>query len=163
MNEASPITLSNVGIAIEDAKEIGTPVERLREIYDFAVSCKDFDSFGLRNRLAKNLATPMDILVRLAGDENEFVRASVAENMNSTEEMLMDLADDGKYPVKVSLARNPRSPEAALLKLAGESHPTIREKLVENPMATKAVLERLAEGRKDKAALVAGLRLAAMN
>ncbi|MBI5165073.1 MAG: hypothetical protein HY985_14370 [Magnetospirillum sp.] len=72
----------------------------------------------MRGGVAKNPATPPDVLVKLAEDQEKWVRNSVAQNLATPPDILAKLAEDREEEVRNSVAENPATPPDILAKLA---------------------------------------------
>jgi len=68
-------------------------------------------------KVALNPNTPVDILLKLTKDKNEWVRATVAQNPNIPVEGLRKLITDDKYTVRRQIALNPKVPRTLLVML----------------------------------------------
>lgn len=73
---------------------------------------------ALRLMLAQQHTAPPAFLQRLAGDENEHVRAHVAEHGSTPALALRHLADDAEWEVRRAVAGNPGTPAETLGYLA---------------------------------------------
>ena len=102
------------------------------------------EELRLREAAAENLATPISLLVRLAGDAESSVRTRVAMNPATPIALLEQLARDADDGVRSQVAGNPATPIALLERLAGDAEWRPRYKAAGNPATPIALLERLA-------------------
>ena len=63
--------------------------------------------FSVRANVAKNLNTPIPILLQLSTDINPFVRKAVSQNPNSTADVLKNLLYDTYYDVCINVCLHP--------------------------------------------------------
>ncbi|MDY0120826.1 MAG: hypothetical protein RBR54_02690 [Sulfurimonas sp.] len=113
-----------------------TMVELLR---DLAVNEADM---GARWAVAKNPHTPQDVLITLASDEVNLVRALVATNPNTPASILEKFFSDEKI-VRDGLSGNPSTPVKILKILADDADKMVRMRLAENQNAPLDILESL--------------------
>ncbi|WP_373004503.1 hypothetical protein [Sulfurimonas sp.] len=131
-----------------------TMVELLR---DLAVNEKDM---GARWAVAKNPHTPQDVLVNLAKDEVNLVRALVATNPTTPSNILEKFFSDEKI-VRDGLSGNPSTPIKILKILANDADKMVRIRLAENSGAPKEVLEELSQDKDSNVAKAAQVNLEA--
>lgn len=81
----------------------------------------------MRQWVAYNKTVPIDILRRLARDENREVRCAVADKRKLTADMFKVLASDGDSAVRSRVAYNRKAPDAILEQLAEDPEPLVRE------------------------------------
>ena len=113
-----------------------TMVELLR---DLAVNEADM---GARWAVAKNPHTPQDVLVDLASDEVNLVRALVATNPATPANILEKFFSDEKI-VRDGLSGNPATPVKILKILANDADKMVRMRLAENKNAPTEILNEL--------------------
>lgn len=111
-------------------------VELLREL-----STNQAD-MGARWAVAKNPHTPQDVLVTLASDEINLVRALVATNPATPPSILEKLFSDEKI-VRDGLSGNPSTPIKILKILANDADKMVRMRLAENTSVSKELLQEL--------------------
>lgn len=97
---------------------------------------------GARWAVAKNPHTPVEVLVHLADDEVNLVRALVATNPSTPPKILEKFFSDEKI-VRDGLSGNPNTPAKLMKILCDDSDKMVRMRLAENPFAPKEVLESL--------------------
>ena len=129
-----------------------TMVELLR---DLAVNEADM---GARWAVAKNPHTPTDVLVQLAQDEINLVRALVATNPNTPAEILEKFFSDEKI-VRDGLSGNPNTPLKLLKVLADDADKMVRMRLAENKSAPKEILEKMMQDADENVAKAAEVNL----
>ncbi len=106
------------------------------------------EELRLREAAAENLATPISLLVRLAGDAESSVRTRVAMNpatpivIKGT--ILASFANQEDVWYRERAAENSATPGTALERLAGDAESQVREAVVKNPATPITALERLA-------------------
>ena len=100
-----------------------------------------------RRVTAENPNTPVDILVQLAGDEDEWVRQRVAWNPRTPPQVLAQVVGDEDVDVRQLVAENPNTPADTLVQLVGDEDWHVREAALENPHLPEEyrVLERVAQ------------------
>lgn len=111
-------------------------VELLR---DLAVNDADM---GARWAVAKNPHTPSDVLVQLASDEINLVRALVATNPATPPLILEKFFSDEKI-VRDGLSGNPATPSKILKILVNDADKMVRMRLAENSGADKNIVKEL--------------------
>ncbi len=131
-----------------------TMVELLR---DLAVNEADM---GARWAVAKNPHTPEDVLVQLAQDEVNLVRALVATNPKTPPQILEKFFSDEKI-VRDGLSGNPATPTKILKILLGDADKMVRMRLAENSGAPKEILKELLEDSDANVAKAAEVNLEA--
>jgi len=103
----------------------------------------------VRSEVARNPSMPPEALVKLSGDEDHFVRLEVARNPSTPPEALVKLSGDEDKYVRSEVARNPSMPPEALVKLSGDQIPDVRLEAARNPSMPPELLVKLS-GDKDK-------------
>lgn len=131
-----------------------TMVELLR---DLATNEADM---GARWAVAKNPHTPADVLVALASDEINLVRALVATNPKTPPHILEKFFSDEKI-VRDGLSGNPSTPLKILKILANDADKMVRMRLSENPSASKEILQELSNDSDANVAKAAQVNLEA--
>ena len=63
-------------------------------------------SDNMKIKIANNLNTPEEILIKLSKDEDWLIRKSVANNLNTSEEILIKLSEDNDWFVKFCARSN---------------------------------------------------------
>jgi hypothetical protein len=119
--------------------------EKMGEMLEALAESADMQA---RWAVAKNPHTPEAILVKMAKDPVNLVRALVANNPNTPPAILSDLFHDEKI-VRDGLTGNPNTPEKLLKLFINENDRMARLRVADNSGATRAVLEALA-GDADK-------------
>lgn len=131
-----------------------TMVELLR---DLAVNEADM---GARWAVAKNPHTPADVLVHLANDSVNLVRALVATNPTTPSNVLEKFFSDEKI-VRDGLSGNPSTPVKILKILADDIDKMVRMRLAENSNAPKDILQKLTQDGDANVAKAASVNLEA--
>lgn len=131
-----------------------TMVELLR---DLATNEADM---GARWAVAKNPHTPQDVLITLAKDDVNLVRALVATNPMTPPNILEKFFNDEKI-VRDGLSGNPSTPQKILKILASDSDKMVRMRLAENSSATEAMLQELSQDSDANVAKAAQTKLEA--
>lgn len=121
-----------------DARDTGTPVERLRIL-------SLFDDIEVRRRVAINSFTPVDVLRRLAIDSNGSVRANVGLNPATPRDLLYEIASDTSLDTILSTADLFALHEDVLQVLASHSNPFVQRQARRELAGLK--LERLLQSR----------------
>jgi len=105
-----------------------------------------------RQKLAFDHSTPVDVLVKLAGDRNWIIRAGIAENHSTPISILVTLANDDIEVVREYVARNLSTPLNVLVKLAGDEDRDVCRSVASNPNTPSKVLHKLYRNlvRKDE-------------
>lgn len=129
-----------------------TMVELLR---DLAVNEADM---GARWAVAKNPHTPKEVLISLAKDDVNLVRALVATNPMTPSNILEKFFSDEKI-VRDGLSGNPSTPLKILKILANDADKMVRMRLAENPSATDEMLKELCEDSDPNVAKAAETKL----
>lgn len=110
--------------AYADLTEQGVPWGQSSKILDKEkMSREEFDEYSknpsiyVRMFIAGNPHVPVDIMNKLAEDDNKFVRRSVASNHSITKDLVKKLAKERGYFVPRALVSNPSVPEDVILKI----------------------------------------------
>jgi uncharacterized protein (DUF2336 family)/transcriptional regulator with XRE-family HTH domain len=104
----------------------------------------------VRRAVAKNTATPPDMLTKLAGDKDEVTRIYVAKNTSTPPDVLTKLAGDKYEEVRYYVAKNTATPPDMLTKLAGDKDEVTRIFVAENTATPPAVLKKLADDKDEQ-------------
>ena len=113
------------------------PVDGVDDDYDFLMK------YGKVN-IAQNPNTPVDVLTKLAEDDDKEVRRNTARNPNTPVDVLRGLAKDKHDNVRWDVARNPNTPVDVLRKLAEDDDNEVRQSVATNPNAPSDILTMLA-------------------
>lgn len=97
-----------------------------------------------RSNVARNPATPVDVLTTLAGDSENWVRSEVAGNPATPVGILTALASDFHNQVRSGVAANPATPVDILTMLASDSDSLVRCAVYGNVATPAAVQTSLA-------------------
>lgn len=119
------------------------------------------DDMQARWAVAKNPHTSETLLLKLAKDPVNLVRALVANNPKTPAKVLNELFNDEKI-VRDGLTGNPSTPEKLLKLFINENDRMARLRVADNPGATKAVLEALAEDEDKDVSTAAKQKLEAL-
>jgi len=125
---------------------------------ELLVALSEVDDMGSRWAVAKNPHTPKEVLIKLAKDEVNLVRALVATNPNTPVEILYELFEDEKI-VRDGISGNPNAPAELLAKLVDDSDKLVRLRVAENPSTPKEVLEKLSKDLDKDVAKAAQIKL----
>ena len=93
---------------------------------------------------ASDPSTPIDLLRKLASDENEYIRRGAAENPSTPADLLRELADDKNMWVRWGVAQNPSTPVDLLTLLASDAKIEVRKGVAKNPFTPVDLLDKLA-------------------
>ena len=93
---------------------------------------------------ASDPSTPIDLLRKLASDENEYIRRGAAENPSTPADLLRELADDKNIWVRWGVAQNPSTPVDLLTLLASDAKIEVRKGVAKNPFTPVDLLDKLA-------------------
>jgi len=129
-----------------------TMVELLR---DLAVNEADM---GARWAVAKNPHTPQDVLMDLAKDEVNLVRALVATNPSTPPKTLEKFFSDEKI-VRDGLSGNPATHIKILKILTNDVDKMVRMRLAENSGASLEILKELAQDKDENVAKAASVNM----
>lgn len=116
------------------------------------------EDMGSRWAVAKNHFTPIDVLMKLADDKINLVRALVATNPNTPVSILQKLFSDEKI-VRDGLSGNPNTPNKLLSVLANDSDKMVRLRVAENPSTPKEILISMLEDSDFNVAKAAEVKL----
>jgi hypothetical protein len=83
---------------------------------------------------------PVDVIEKLARDENIVVRAVIAEREDLPARIMLDLSRDKIERVRSSIAGNPKAPRKILVTLASDDDPTVRKYVASNPSTPAKIL-----------------------
>ena len=117
----------------------GHPATSAEKLWDLFKS-KDWE---VRETLGRNRKSPIELLDKLADDENMHVRIAVATNLSTTEKIFEKLAKDEEVEVRSVVARFEYIPERILAILANDDVVDIRLEVARNLNTTKATLHKL--------------------
>ncbi|MBE0467997.1 MAG: hypothetical protein IBX55_00515 [Methyloprofundus sp.] len=99
---------------------------------ELLIKLADDEDEYVRSRLATNLKAPVDLLVKLSKD-GQNVRMSVAENIRTPVYLLIELACDRSWQVRMCVAINPNTPSDTLTSLSEDGHWGVQYRVAENP------------------------------
>ncbi len=102
----------------------------------------------IKKVVAGNKNAPVEILARLAGDDDQEVQKAVASNItwwNCTPEILAGFAGDADPRVRFAVAKHQHTPPTALAILAGDADKEIRRAVALHKQTPPEVLARLAD------------------
>ena len=136
-------------------REKGYSKEMVELLCDIAENPIDM---GARWAVAKNPHSPLEVLVKLASDEINLVRALVATNPSTPTEILDKLFNDEKI-VRDGLSGNPNASEKVLKIFLNDSDKMVRMRLAENPAASDAILQALLDDSDANVATAAKVHL----
>ena len=105
-----------------------------------------YDDEEVREEVAKNPNTQVDVLVYLSQDESEEVRSTVALNHNTPSTILDKLSKDNSNRVCAFVARNPNT-DSVLLQRLSKYELWIRINLSWNPNLPIHLIEQLSKDR----------------
>lgn len=94
-------------------------------------------------------ASDREILAKLGGDGDRFVRRSVAVNVFTPVDLLLDLSNDDDSIVREAVAENLAAPKELLTALATDPDELVRAAVRDNrntPIAVKALIPRRSRG-----------------
>lgn len=128
---------------------------KMEEMLEILAGSEDMQA---RWAVAKNPHTSESLLVKLAKDPVNLVRALVANNPKTPVAMLHGLFNDEKI-VRDGLTGNPNTPEKLLKLFINENDRMARLRVADNPGATQAVLEALAQDEDKDVSTAAKQRL----
>ena len=98
----------------------------------------------IRRALVRNPSTPPDVLSRLAGEPDSFLRFWAAAHPGTPEDVREALESDPDPQVRQSLAEARTTPPNALRRLAEDSSPVVRTAVAVNPNTAPETIESLA-------------------
>jgi len=104
---------------------------------------KDKD-IEVRSVVAKNHASPADVLAALAKSKNDFVRENVAKNPSTASHVLSQLSKDDAKSVREKVAENPSTPIDVLSQLSRDDATDIRLQVARNPATSIEIRSSLA-------------------
>jgi len=99
----------------------------------------------VRAVVAEHRKKLVELLVTLGRDESKYVRRLVAQNLLTPVELLIALAQDSSVRVRSDAARNTRMPVEVLVTLADDEEWRVREAVAQNPLTPVEVLVTLAD------------------
>lgn len=121
-----------------------TPSHLLADIYSILSRSSYRDCNYLLYTLAKNPATPSDVLSALGSSRYPtYIRSAVAGNPNTTPATLISLSTSPSKYIRCSLATNPATPENVLVHLANSTSAPVLEALAGNPRISETVISTL--------------------
>ena len=134
------------GISKDEASDIKKKILKIETISTDVLSriAGDKDSF-VRIGVAQNINVPVDVLMMLAGDEDSFVRIGVAQNPKTPVDVLRVLAGDKDSYVHSCVAQNINVPVDVLMKLAGDEDSVVRSVVAKNLKTPVDVMMKLAD------------------
>ena len=99
---------------------------------------------AMKKVIAQNEHAPVELLARLAGDDNGNVRQAVAEHERTLPESLTHLAKDRFMSVRRAVAKHINTPPAILALLAVDEDMHVRQVVARNRNSSPETLARLA-------------------
>jgi len=122
------------------ARDIQTEAGALRALADGQWAKFDV---GLLAAVARNEATPPDVLERLARHKDYSVRIMACYNRVATPGVLVALAQDHTHEIRYCVARHSNTPASLLTEMARDPSPSIRAAVAANASAPVAVFTTL--------------------
>jgi len=101
----------------------------------------------VRSMVARNPSTPPEVLVKLSNDDEDSVRSAVASHPSTPPEILSKLSNDENYIPRMYVAKNPSTPPEILSKLSDDVHPYVRKGLAINPSTPPEILSKLSSDK----------------
>jgi hypothetical protein len=114
------------------------------EALDYLVKSLSAEEATDIKRAILGYETSPEVLIKLAGDPNEDVRAAVAHKRSIPPEILVRLAGDPKQGVRYSVARHKSIPPEILARLAGDPEQIVRSVVARHASMPPEILARLA-------------------
>lgn len=148
-NPNAPIKLINMAVKSLGESltwDIYSYYSKLAESTDPKILTKlsDFRDYRVRRQVASNPNTPVDVLYKLALDEDSDVVDVAVSNPSMPEESLAQLATSGDEYARYCVAHNPDTPAYILDTLADDDSLNVRAAVARNRNTSKAALQRLA-------------------
>lgn len=105
--------------------------------------------FEIRGKVAANPYTPADVIIRLAKDEQSFVRLAVTENVKAPEDALrILLQSEERLAIRHGVLGNPNVTTSLLRLLKDDNSASIAQKLVTHPAADTSLLEYMSNNEE---------------
>lgn len=111
------------------------------------------EEVSVRLELLRNANISVGLLGELAKDKEKKVRGAVLSHPKTSVDTFRKLAEDKSRDIRRFIASSNRTPVDVLCKLAGDNIAEVRERVVDNPNTPKQLLEELA---RDRSHLVRG-------
>lgn len=111
------------------------------------------EEVSVRLELLRNTNISADLLGELATDKEKKVRSAVLSHPKTSVDTFRKLAEDKSRDIRRFIASSNRTPVDVLCKLAGDNSADVRERVVYNPNTPRQLLEELA---RDRSHLVRG-------
>ncbi len=107
------------------------------------------DAWRVRQAVARNPRSPLEVIERLAGDADYDVRAAITTNGRIPERLLERFERDPHALVRSGVALNPRTSTPALERLALDEDSDVRQAVAVNPAVSSGLLERLSRDERE--------------
>lgn len=118
-----------------------TPSHLLADIYSILSRSSYRDCNYLLYTLAKNPATPSDVLSALGSSRYPtYIRSAVAGNLNTPPATLISLSTSPSKYIRIALAKNPASPEDVLRRMAISANRAVLKSLASHPRLPEQVI-----------------------
>ena len=98
----------------------------------------------VRQNVAANTSTPPTILIKLSRDPDEEVRCGVTSNTSTSTAILAKLSSDSNVGVRRDVAYNTNTPPTILAKLSSDSDELVRRYVANNTSTPPTILIKLA-------------------
>jgi len=154
-SELLPITIGKISkilidLAKNEHKDIREYVaENVNTPLEVLTNLAEDGASSVREKVAKNVITPPELLANLAKDKDYAVRCRVAESKNTPSEILKILARDESPDVKLKVINNKNTPPESLINLiidlAGHKDDFVRIEVAKNNNTPPEILSALAK------------------
>lgn len=123
----------DIGIRYSITKNTKAPAEILIELaQNNHLWDEEYFHRPLRREVLSHHNIPIEILKKLASNDDDWVRIGIGYNPNTPTEILRQLADDKDKYVRLSVATNLNTSEAVLLKLAEDKNRGVKNRALES-------------------------------
>jgi hypothetical protein len=130
----------------EDLRLANLPTTSAQQLRKLALH----QDWEVREAVAMNRKTPVDIFTQLARDPNQAVRIALSTNLSTPEEIFFILARDPSEQVRSVVARFEYVPAAVLATMADDKNTDIRLEVARNWNTDIPTLEKLSRDQFDE-------------
>jgi hypothetical protein len=105
---------SDIKLYTENLNKLGIKASTISFVEDDFKKLAEDDDLEIRAKVAKNPATPVEIINELSQSKYYTIREAAGSNKSAPPEVLIALAGDVDYRVRIAVASNPSTPKDVL-------------------------------------------------
>ena len=106
------------------------------------------ENIWVRLKVAEQINTPISVLIELSKDEEYHIRSMVAANSNTSEDVLEYISKDTNKYVRCQVAKHPSTPISILIELSKDEYSSVRCGVLINPNTPLYLVKRIFKDKK---------------